>query len=100
MGAEICVMCGCHCYVHALLPSCHNNKISIAINLSYLNGNKQNALCGNSVVKGVRITAGDQTPTAYFGAVYYFIAVESSRLCIIYINQYLVSTLTTKNKQY
>lgn len=97
MDEELCVMCGCHCYVHALLPCCHsNNKKSIAINLSYLNGNKQNALCDNSVVKGVRITAEDQTPTAYFGAVYYFIAVESSGLCIIYINLYLLFALTTK----
>lgn len=98
MDEEICVMSGYHCYDHALLPCCHsnNNNKSIAINLSYLKGNKQNALCGSSVVKGVRITAGDQTPTAYFGAVNYFIAVVSSGLCIIYINQYLLSTLTTK----
>lgn len=39
-----------------------------------MNANKQHTQCGNAVEReGVRgyDTAGDLTPTAYFGAVYY-----------------------------
>lgn len=51
-----------------VLPSSHNNnkQYHCPYNLIYLIENKLNTPCGNAVGWGLRGTAGDQTPAAYY----------------------------------